>query len=104
MTPRNSGALTVVGIQSIAPRNMFFKPISWRLHLGAERFIRSSAKGDLVGTAGGGAGLGYELWDGAIVSGFVDSQISVSPHLPDTALVDMARGWGCSITRPRFGP
>jgi hypothetical protein len=81
--------LTVVGIQSIAPRNMFFKPISWRLHLGAERFVRSSAKGDLVGTAGGGAGLGYELWDGAIVSGFVDSQMSVSPHLPDKALVDI---------------
>ena len=29
------------------------------------------------------------MWDGAIVSGFVDSQMSVSPHLPDKALVDI---------------
>jgi Domain of unknown function (DUF4105) len=85
---------TVVGIQSIAPRSEFFKPIFWRLHLGAERFVRNGAKGDLVGTAGGGAGLGYELWDGAIVSSFADGQVSVSPDLPDKVLVDIG---------PRFG-
>jgi len=88
-------SLTVIDIKSIAPRSKLFKPTSWRRDLGAERFRRSGlANGDVVGTGGGGVGLGYELWDGAILSGFADGQISASPDLPDKVLVDTGPSFG----------
>ena len=87
--------LTVIDIQSVAPRSTFFKPTSWRLNLDAERFRRSGpADGDVVGTAGGGLGLAYELWDGAILSGFADGQVSAGPDLPDKVLVDTGPSLG----------
>ena len=57
--------------------------------MSVERFRRSGpAKGDVVGEAGGGLGLGYEVWDGAIFYGLVNGQISASPDLPDKVLID----------------
>ncbi len=88
-------SVTLIDIQSIAPRNEFFKPNSWRLNLGVERFHRSGpAKNDLVGEAGGGVGLAYELWQNALFSGFADGQISVSSNLPDKVLVDIGPSVG----------
>ena len=88
-------SFTAIEVQSIAPRSKFFRPTSWRLNLGAERFHRGGpANGDVVGTGGGGVGLGYEPWDGAILSSFADAQVSVSPDLPDTVLVDAGPSLG----------
>lgn len=88
-------SLTVVGIQSITPRNKFFKPLSWRLNLGAERFLRDGpAKRDVVGAAGGGAGVGYRSWEGAILYGFADGQVSGGQNLPDKVLFDLGPSTG----------
>ncbi|HXV24717.1 MAG TPA: DUF4105 domain-containing protein [Alphaproteobacteria bacterium] len=88
-------SVTAIGIQSIAPRNEFFRPNSWRLNLGAERFRRSGpAKDELVGAAGGGLGLAYEPWENVLLSGFVDGQISVGSNLPDKVLVDVGPSLG----------
>jgi hypothetical protein len=88
-------SLTVVGIQSITPRNKFFKPLSWRLNLAAQRFQRDGpAKRDVVGTGGGGVGLGYRSWEGAILYGFADGQVSGGPNLPNKVLFDLGPSIG----------
>jgi hypothetical protein len=86
---------TILSIQSITTRSKFFKPLSWRLDVGVERFRRDGpAEGDIAGTAGGGVGLSYELWNNAILSGFVDGRISGTPDLPDKVLVDIGPSIG----------
>lgn len=83
-------SFTALEIQSLTPRNRFFKPLSFRFKLGAERFSRTgAAKGDVVGFGGGGAGISYAPWDGAIVSGFAEAKLSGTPDLPDKVLVDL---------------
>ncbi len=56
-------SLTVVGIRSIAPRNQLFKPISWQLGGGLDRFRRNGhdEKGALVGALWAGAGPAVAL-------------------------------------------
>ena len=86
---------TLLSIQSISPRSKFFKPLSWRLDLGAGRFRRGGpAEGDVAGTAGGAVGLSYELWNNATLSGFIDGRISGTPDLPDKVLVDIGPSIG----------
>ncbi|MDH3700625.1 MAG: DUF4105 domain-containing protein [Alphaproteobacteria bacterium] len=91
----NLESLTVLEIQSLTPRNQFFKPFSFRFDTGVERFRRSgAANGDFAGFAGGGGGLSYAPWDNAILSGFAEGRITGAADLPNKVLVDLGPSLG----------
>jgi hypothetical protein len=52
-------SLDIVGVQSIAPRDDFFKPFSWKVAFGATQFDREENQDNLVGQARTGAGVAY---------------------------------------------
>jgi hypothetical protein len=84
----NLESMTALEIQSISPRNRYFEPLSWRFDIGVERFRREGeAKGDLVGTASGGAGFSYGLWDGAVITALGNLRVQGAPDLPDDVLI-----------------
>jgi hypothetical protein len=79
--------LTLVDIYSLAPRDAFIKPISWRINTG---FIRAAAGGDErapLYRTNGGAGLAWGDWDRVVFSVFVEGTLDVGDVFdPDYAL------------------
>lgn len=69
---------SVIDIASLAPRNPFIKPISWRVHVGAGRKRFSQDNDALVGRLMGGIGLTYEPVGRTLVAGFLDGALEVS--------------------------
>ncbi|WP_144393765.1 DUF4105 domain-containing protein [Pleionea sediminis] len=51
--------LTLLNLMSLSPRNDFFKPLSWNIDIGSERFTFSSDKSELFNHIQGGAGFTY---------------------------------------------
>ncbi len=85
----------LVGIQSSSPRNDFFKPISWRFDLGAEKFRRGGdADQEIVGVVGGGAGLSFGLGTKAIASAFADLRLFAGQNLDDQVAVAVGPSLG----------
>ena len=97
--------VSLVDIRSVSPRNKFFRPVSWRLRTGVERFRRGGeADNDVVGVAAGGAGLAYPLFgDKVLASAFADLDLLGAPDLPDTVLVDIGPSLGLLVyATPRW--
>ena len=57
--------LDVIDIDSLSPRNDFFKPVSWRSSVGFERY-RTAEKDQGVMQVNGGGGVTYELMAGTL--------------------------------------
>jgi len=58
--------LDVIDIDSLSPRDDFFKPISWRSSVGFERY-RTAEKDQGVMQVNGGGGVTYEVWDDTLI-------------------------------------
>lgn len=88
--------LDVVEIWSLAPRNRFLRPVSWKVGGGLVRDHLLTEDGALTGVFHGGAGLGYALdaRERVLVYGLLDGQLAASRHLED----GLRLGVG-----PRFG-
>jgi hypothetical protein len=79
-------SLTVVGIRSIAPRSALFKPISWELGGGLDRFRRhgNDEKGALVGTLWAGAGPAAALGSYGLASLMGEADLIAGPDCSET--------------------
>lgn len=74
---------TLIGITSLIPRDALFSPLSWRARIGLDRFRdRAEAPGDLVFSAGGGAGPAWALGSDARAYAFADAAILADRHWP----------------------
>jgi hypothetical protein len=91
----NLESVTVLRIQSLTPRDDFFKSFSWRLDIGVERFRRSGpGEGNLAGYGGGGGGLSYKIWSDAILWAFADAKLTGTTELPDRVVGDLGPSAG----------
>ncbi len=79
-------SLTAVGIRSLSPRNELFKPLSWRLGGGLERFRsdREDEKGELVAALWAGAGPTEDLGQGALGSLMLEAELGAGTDCPDS--------------------
>jgi hypothetical protein len=78
---------TLIGIESLTPRDALFRALSWRARFGVDRYRdRPSQPGDLVGSAGGGAGPSWTLSENARVYGLVDAAVLADRHWPNGRL------------------
>ena len=78
---------TLVGIESLTPRDALFRALSWRARLGVDRWRDSGSRpGDIVGTAGGGAGPAWSVGESLRIYGFVDAALLADGHWPDGRL------------------
>jgi Domain of unknown function (DUF4105) len=79
-------SLTAVDIRSLAPRYELFKPASWRLGGGLERFRASDddEKGDLVAALWAGAGPAEDLGRGALGSMMLEAKLGSGTDCPDS--------------------
>lgn len=73
----------LLSIQSLSPRDPFFKPVSWGLHLGAERVRMTKQNDALVGVARGGPGLAYAVGDDLLLYGLLQGSLLLSGGLQD---------------------
>jgi hypothetical protein len=75
---------TLIGIESLTPRDDLFRALSWRVQIGVERFRdRPSQAGDLVGSAGGGAGPSWDLADTVRIYALADAAVLADGHWPN---------------------
>ena len=81
--------LTAVGIRSLSPRDELFKPISWQLGGGLERFRRDEhdEQGALVGALWGGAGPAMALGGQGLASLMGEAKVTAGPDCGDTCFV-----------------
>jgi hypothetical protein len=79
-------SLTAVGIRSLSPQNELFKPLSWRLGGGLERFRtrEHDEKGELVAALWAGAGPAEDLGQGALGSVMLEAQLGAGTDCPDS--------------------
>jgi hypothetical protein len=90
--------LTLVGIQSLAPRDALFQPVSWHLKTGlATRRLPSAVVDELreakLWRSDLGGGLTVRPWKGALAYAFLDGRLDVSGRLRD----DVALGLGARL-------
>ncbi len=86
--------LDVVHVESIAARDDFFAPGSWKFSAGAEQADRGEAGDRLVLQAQTGAGLAAESRGGALGYGWVEARGLAGPRLGDE---DYAIGMGPAV-------
>ncbi len=75
--------LTLVDIYSLAPRDGFFKPVSWKINTGIARTRLKDDERVAVYRTNGGAGLALGSWERAVVYGFVEATLDVGGELED---------------------
>jgi len=97
--------LTLFSIDSIEPRNQFFKPVSWRTRLGWQK---SSAQSAYRLYTTGGAGLAYRLGGehSPIGFAFLEGDALDDPDLPQRHALQVGTRAGMHwelLTRARFG-
>lgn len=73
--------LTLVDIDSLTPRDTFFKPVSWKINTGLARTRLSNDERVAVYRTNGGAGLALGGWDSAVVYGFVEGTLDMGGEL-----------------------
>ncbi|MCP1676037.1 hypothetical protein J2T57_003196 [Natronocella acetinitrilica] len=78
--------LMFVDIESIAPRDQFFRNWSWRIRGGFEQRLRPAARRSLMGGVAGGGGYAWQPWS-APVSAMAGVEVDAwaSERLPDKA-------------------
>jgi hypothetical protein len=71
--------LSLVDIVSLAPRDRFFKPISWKINTGLarERLAENDKDNDPVFRANGGAGFAVSPWSNAMLYGLLEGTLDV---------------------------
>lgn len=80
--------LTVVDIVSLSPRDIFFRPISWKINAGlTSRLLPHAGSHDLlerhVWRTNGGAGVAFEPWRRGLAYAFVEATADAGPKLED---------------------
>jgi hypothetical protein len=73
--------LKLIDIVSLSPRDLFIKPLSWKLNLGTIRQRLAAKETALVTDFNGGLGLTYQLLGGAFIFGFLEGSIRFSDRL-----------------------
>jgi len=71
----------IVEITSITPRNVFFKPISWRVNFGIYRRFVNGEKQKLILDINPGGGFAFNFWKYGLVYGFFETDFSLSDKL-----------------------
>ncbi len=78
---------TLIGVESLTPRDELFRALSWRARFGFDRWRdRAAQPGDLVFSAAGGAGPTWSLGDAARVYMLADAALLADQHWPDGRL------------------
>jgi hypothetical protein len=79
-------SLTAVGIRSLSPQSELFKPVSWHLGGGLERFRAHDRdeKGELVAALWAGAGLAEDLGESALGSLMLEAELGAGTDCPDS--------------------
>ena len=78
----------LIDIISLAPRDRFFKPVSWKFQTGfVRRPIGKNYENELVYSAAGGFGLNYGLTDDLHTFVMLDMTLLLDDDLPDKATV-----------------
>ncbi len=89
--------MTLIEITSLAPRDLFFKPVSWKFRTGYLRRLLPSKVSDDLRESGlwrttGGAGLTWNPFGNALLYTFADATFDVSGKLDDS----VGLGFGAS--------
>lgn len=75
---------TLIGIESLTPRDDLFRSLSWRVRFAAERFRdRPSQAGDIVGSAAAGAGPSWDVADALRIYAFADAALLADHKWPN---------------------
>lgn len=86
---------TLIGVESLTPRDELFRALSWRVRFGVDRFREEpSQPGDIVGSASGGAGPSWAVSEGARVYGLVDGAVLADGHWPQGRLFTVGPSFG----------
>jgi len=89
--------VTLVDVTSITSRDAFLRPVSFSFRTGARTRLLPDASDhldpELTWGTRGGAGLAWELWQGAVGFGFLDAAADVAPALHH----DVAVGPGATL-------
>jgi len=81
-----------VDIVSLSPRDMFFKPISWKVNTGFDRKIFRDGEEHLIYRVNPGGGFAYQNSFLGLYYGMVETDLNLSGGLKD----DYALGFGAS--------
>lgn len=85
----------LLGINSLAPRNTFLKPISWRVAMGYKQIALNKAG---VSYFEGGSGVNYALSDRTMCFGLIESDIQAGTDLKEGWRIGMGPKVGCLIS------
>lgn len=72
----------LIDVLSIAPRDDFFRPVSWRLGTGFVRKRLADGRRPLVWRSEAGTGLAYGRWERALVYVMLEGTLDVAGRLP----------------------
>jgi len=76
-------SFSLVNIVSLTPRDRFFKPVSWRVSAGLERFqLSPDGNRPLVFSVNGGGGPSYRLGNHQLVSLMLEGALLADDELP----------------------
>ena len=82
----------IVDIVSLSPRDMFFKPISWKVNTGFDRELFRDGQEHLIYRVNPGGGFAYQNRILGLYYGMVETDLNLSGGLKD----DFALGFGAS--------
>lgn len=86
---------TLIGVESLTPRDDLFRALSWRARFGFDRWRdRAAQPGDLVFSAAGGAGPTWALGDAGRVYMLADTALLADQHWPDGRLFSVGPSAG----------
>lgn len=92
--------LALVDIYSLAPRDRFFKPVSWKINTGLARTRLASGARVGVYRSNGGAGLAFGGWEGAVVYVFAEATLDLGGELDRGYALGLGPSLGVFL-RPR---
>lgn len=78
-------SLRPVDIVSIAPRNLFFQPVSWKVNAGLDRKIMVDGSDQLLFRLNSGGGVAWETSLLGIFYGFAEADLNVSGRFSNKA-------------------